>query len=306
VSESAISSHGNPPRCELGRCGFPVRETRENPCAGRHNFHCWNAIPLAEGLRHCPCRSGPGVYTANDRVRSMTACTRAGKRSICGCAAVVCLALTACNSSGSRQSGTAPNMNGDSMPTMRNVADPNAPFTLRPQAPHLAKRQPVLDVNGVPVCVESQLSLFESRSRLNGNRHTLQLTFENQSAACRLSGFPAVTFLSADGTVLSGIAIQKESAEALAGWLKPQPAAGQPGASQQSGAPGVQPSAEVLLPPRGDAVFELGWTSGSECPQVSRLAVSAPGNTVPSYIPRQLAVCDQQILMTAVAPGGSE
>jgi hypothetical protein len=197
-------------------------------------------------------------------------------------------------------------MNGDSMPTMRNVADPNAPFTLRPEAPHLAKRQPVLDVNGVPVCVESQLSLFESRSRLNGNRHTLQLTFENQGAACRLSGFSAVTLLSADGAVLRGITIQKESAEAVADWLEPQPGVGHTEATPEAGATGVQPSAEVLLPPHGDAVFELGWISGPECPQVNRLAVSAPGNTASSYVPRQLAVCDQQILMTAIAPGGSE
>jgi hypothetical protein len=181
---------------------------------------------------------------------------------------------------------------------MRNVADPNAPFTLRPKTPQLAKRQQILDVNGVPVCAETQLSLFETRSRLNGNNHTLRLTLENQGTACHLIGFPAITLLGADGSVLPGIEIHKVSADILAASLSPS-------ASSTETAPSG-PSGEVLLPARGDAVFELGWTSGANCTQVSRLAVSAPGNTEPSYVPRQLSVCENRLMVTAVAPGGSE
>jgi hypothetical protein len=94
----------------------------------------------------------------NGRVGPMTASVHPGKpggsgtRLASGLSAVLCLLLTACNGSGSRQAGTAPNMNGDAIPTMRNVADPNAPFTLRPETPHLVKRQPILDASALPVC----------------------------------------------------------------------------------------------------------------------------------------------------------
>jgi hypothetical protein len=217
---------------------------------------------------------------------------------------LACMSLTACNSSGTRQNGTAPNMNGDAMPINRNVADPNAPFTLRPRkagdTPQLAARQPILDENGVPTCLESQLSLFETRSRMNGNNHTLRLTLENQGTACRLMGFPAVTLLGADGSVLKGITVQKVSAAALAASLTPARAGSEPGAEE------VQPSPEVLLPPKSDAAFELGWSSGPGCAQVDRIAVSAPGNTQPSYVPRQLSLCGNSLLLTAVAPGGAD
>ena len=148
----------------------------------------------------------------------MTACLDPCKRLSIGLLVALCMFFSACNSAGSRQSGTAPNVNGDAM---RNVADPNAPFTLRPETPHLAKRQPILDVNAVPVCAEAQLSLFETRSRLNGNQHTLRLTLENQGTACRLSGFPAITLLGPDGAILSGVEVQKVSADTLAASLKP-------------------------------------------------------------------------------------
>jgi hypothetical protein len=222
-----------------------------------------------------------------------------GTRLGSGLSAVLCLLLTACNGSGSRQAGTAPNMNGDAIPTMRNVADPNAPFTLRPETPHLVKRQPILDASALPVCAEAQLSLFETRSRMQGDQHTLRLTFENQGAPCRLTGFPAVTLLGPNGIVLHDAAMQKVTVAAMAASLNPSVSTPSPAIAQE-------PSPDVLLPAKGDAAFELGWTSGADCAQVSRLAVSAPGNTQPSYVPRQLSFCLNRMLMTAVAPGGSE
>ncbi len=65
------------------------------------------------------------------------------------------------------------------------------------------------------------------------------------------------------------------------------------------------PSPQVLLPTHGDAAFDLGWTTGPDCEQVSRIAITAPGadsgNMRSVVIPRQLVVCEDQILITAVA-----
>ncbi len=231
-----------------------------------------------------------------------------GKRVTLGASLFLCLVVTACNGSGGRQAGTAPNMDGDSMPTRRNVADPNAPFTLRPEAPHLAKRQPILDASDMPVCAETQLSLFETRSSVHGNQHTMRLTLENQGAPCRLRGYPAVTLLGPNATILQGVAMPKVTNAVMAASLK---ASGTPNAAGPAGTtppPGAadEPSPDVVLRTKGDAAFDLGWTSGADCAQVNRIAVSAPGNTQPSYIPRQLSLCGNRMMMTAVAPGGSE
>jgi hypothetical protein len=150
------------------------------------------------------------------------------------------------------------------------------------------------------VCAETQLSLFETRSRLNGNNHTLRLTLANQGNACRLGGFPAITLLGPDGSILEGIDIQKVSADTLSASLSTSPT---PAVADQATS---QPSDEVLLPARGSAAFELGWTSGPNCTQVSRLAVSAPGNTESSYVPRQLSLCENRLMVTPVVAQGSE
>lgn len=216
--------------------------------------------------------------------------------------AAVSLCLAACNGgAGGRTAGTAPglNANGDRMPTMRNVADPNAPFTLRPGPPQLSKRQPLLDVTNVPPCLEEQLSLFETRSQVTGDNHTLRLTLENKGDACRLSGFPSITLLGPTGNVLGGVEIQKVSRDTIEASLT-HAGGVQPAAAL------TEPSPQVLLPARGDAAFQLGWTSGAECEKVNRIAVAAPGNTQSAYIPRQLTLCENRILITAVAPGGSE
>ena len=189
--------------------------------------------------------------------------------------------------------------NGDSMPIRRNVADPNAPFTLMPQPAHLEKREPILDINGVPDCAPQELSFFESRAESNGPHHTLRFTIANGGTACHLSGFPSITLLAPDGSVLGGIHVRKVSRQSLAATLGPVSAAPQDAALDQ-------PSPEVLVLARGQAAFQLGWTTGPSCEQVGRIAIAAPGETATIVIPRNLAVCEDEVLVTAVAGEGSQ
>ena len=185
----------------------------------------------------------------------------------------------------------------------RNLADPNAPFTIPAGKPQLRTREPLLDVTDVGQCSQPQLLLFESRAQSNGDHHTLEYTIQNRGEGCRLGGFPAVSLLRADGSVAGTVRLEKVSSQRMAATLTPAPAAGS-AVAQEASAVDEAPSPQVLLPARGSAAFELGWTTGPGCEQVSRIAIAAPGSTRPVVLPRPLVVCENRILITAVAPSG--
>ncbi len=192
--------------------------------------------------------------------------------------------------------GTAPGL-GDDAGMARNVADPNAPFSVRSAHPMLTKREALLDVNGVPPCSLGQLTLFESRAQSNGARHTLRFSMSNTGEACRLSGFPAISLLRADGSVLGDVRIRKVSSDSMTASLA---ASSLTQNEDQSEDTLDSPSPQVLLPARGEAAFQLGWTAGPACEQVSRIAIAAPGATRGVVVARPIAVCEDQILITAV------
>ena len=211
------------------------------------------------------------------------------------------LCASGCNGTGAGISGNAvaPGMRGDESGTRvaRNVANPNAPFAVA--APHLAVREPLLDVNAVPGCASQQLSLFESRAEINGSHHAVRFTLQNAGPACRLSGFPSITLLRADGAVLGGVRVEKISESAMRASLT-APAMAQESAAMDG------PSPQILLSTKGQAAFEVGWTSGPRCAEVSRIAVSAPGmvSAAPGgtmQVARPIQICEDQVLITAVS-----
>ena len=190
----------------------------------------------------------------------------------------------------------APGLRGEDGQLARNVADPNAPFSV--PAPRLAIRQPLLDVNGVAPCQPAQITLFESRAQASGPHHTLRLSLANTGEACRLGGFPSISLLGPGGQVLGNIRIRKVSADSMTASLA-SPVL--PASAQQDEQPDA-PSPQVLLSAKGEADFQVGWTSGPNCEQVSRIAVAAPGTTRSILITRPLDVCEDQVLITAVSP----
>ena len=214
---------------------------------------------------------------------------------------VLLLCATGC--SGTRgsvsSSALAPGMRGEVAGSRmaRNVANPNGPFAV--VAPHLAVREPLLDVNGVPSCAPQQLSLFESRAEINGVHHAVRLTLENSGSACRLSGFPSITLLQADGSVLGGVRIEKVSSSAMRASLTAS-------SVMQEAAALDTPSPQVLLPARGEAAFEVGWTSGPRCAEVSRIAIAAPGmvssvQNSTMQVAHPIQICEDQVLITAIS-----
>jgi hypothetical protein len=195
----------------------------------------------------------------------------------------------------------APTLTAGDAPVLRNVADPNAPFLLKPSPPRLAKREPLLDVNGVEPCVPSQLTIFESRARVTGVHHTLRLSLSNQAEACRLGGYPAITLLDEAGRVIGSVVTQRVSEDAMSASLVKGLSAAAPIEQTDVEAP----AAQILLAHAGEAAFELGWSTGPSCTAISRIAVGTPGlgsaTPAPMLINRPLRLCNGTLLVTAIS-----
>ena len=191
-------------------------------------------------------------------------------------------------------SAMAPSLrNGEMVRVAHNVADPNAPFSV--PSPRLAQRPQLLDINAVPPCDPSALSVFESRAEVNGTHHAVRFSLVNSGQACRLGGFPSITLLRPDGSIVGGVRIRKISGDTMRASLT-SPATIHTDAGLDA------PSPQVLLASSEEAAFELGWTSGPRCESVSRIALAAPGSMVSMQVSRSISVCESQVLITAVAP----
>lgn len=228
-----------------------------------------------------------------------------GKLLIFTLASVILIGVSGCNGAPHGMSqATAPTLPGGDGPSLRNVANPNAPFLLKPAEPKLAKRQPLLDVNGVKPCAPGQLTVFESRARVSGIHHTLRLSVSNQGDACRLGGYPAVTLLDEGGRVVGSIVTQRVSADAMTASLI-KGSAPAPSVQEANDAETETPTPQVLLAHSGEAAFELGWSTGPTCTPISRIAVGTPGlasaTPAPIFINRPLRLCDGTLLVTALS-----
>jgi hypothetical protein len=196
---------------------------------------------------------------------------------------------------------TAPGLNEDA-PLDHGGANPNAPYTVVDHSAHLVKRPAILDVNGAEPCAAAELSLFESGARVDGERRSVRLNLVNHAKIpCRLSGYPAISLLRPDGTLIGSIAIEKVTRTKLEAALQP---AGRAKVGVQAAAEVEnQPAPEVLLAPGGEAAFEVGWTSGTQCDQVGMIAVAAPGTLQSFTVRHALTVCKGRILVTALSDG---
>lgn len=219
-------------------------------------------------------------------------------------AAGVMLLVTGCNqvrgSSAAYRGAPGLDSDGPALHVAHNVAEPNGPFALRDTSPRLSPRPVLLDINGVPDCNPEHLNLFESQAQANGVHHTLRLTIANTGEACRLGGFPSISLMQTDGTVLGQVRVEKVSTSSMEASLAPA------GVMQVASDASDAPSPLVLLPVKGEVAFRVGWTSGPDCIQAARIAVSAPGSLVPVMISRDLTVCEDRVMITAVGSSDSQ
>ncbi len=210
----------------------------------------------------------------------------------------VLVLLTGCNqirAGTSRQAG-APGIENNTSQA-RNAANPNGPLISIKSAPHLAQRATLLDVSNLEPCQPVKLTLSETQAQSSGSSRTLRFNLINVGEACRLGGFPAISLLGPNGKVLTNVQIHKVSTTAMEASIALPGTT--PARSQDS--PGTAPSQQIMLAKEGQAEFQIGWTTGTGCEQVSRIAVAAPGTTRSILIGRPLAVCDGEILLTAVS-----
>ena len=194
-----------------------------------------------------------------------------------------------------KSAATAPAITGE----RRNVADPNAPFMLIDRTPHPIA-QPVSGEDATASCDLSALSVSEISASMTDGFRSIRLAFVNRGeTACRLGGFPSITLLDQDGQPVAGIAIEQTGEAAFAGSI-----------ADPTVATAVQTPAQVLLPPRGAASFQIGWAAGEYCRLISRFVVSAPGAASQSdaimekfAFDRPLTICSGQLRVTALSAG---
>lgn len=220
-----------------------------------------------------------------------------------GLTALACAGLVfpdGCNTARTNRSayGNPPALHEDAPLTSRGGANPNAPYVMLDRSAHLVKRDAPIDLNAAEPCAAVDLGLFESGAHVDGDRRSVRLNLVNHTTrACRLSGYPSISLLRQDGSLIGSVAIEKVTATTLEAALKPKPPKG---ALEDAAA---RPSPYVLLAPSGEATFEVGWTSGAHCDQVGAIAVAAPGTLQSFTVHHAFKLCEGRILITAVSDG---
>lgn len=210
------------------------------------------------------------------------------------CALGSVLSLVCGCSSGPRplsSHGQAPGIGDDTPLARRGGTNPNAPFALAARPPQLVTRPTAQDIEAAPPCSTPDLSAYESGSQLNGDRRAVRLSLVNHgSAACRLGGYPSISLLRRDGTLVGNITIEKITGGTLHAELSTPDQAASPA-----------PSPQVLLDAKGgEASFNVGWTTGRDCDEVAQIVVAAPGSTQSFSINHPINVCAGRIQVTAV------
>lgn len=170
--------------------------------------------------------------------------------------------------------------------------NPNAPYMVPAAKPQSDASPTPVTAADAPPCDPRALSVEEVSGNANGIFRSVKLAFRNRgSLPCRLSGYPAVALLGAQGETLGSIAMEKiSSAEVRAELAETHPvvAAG--------------PVPRVTLMPHSVAAFQVVWTTGADCPSVSRLLVSAPGTERTFAVTQPMKVCSGHVQVTELQP----
>jgi hypothetical protein len=187
--------------------------------------------------------------------------------------------------------GNAPTLKQEDAPLRsRGGTNPNAPYTVASATPQLVKR-PVVDASLLAPCDSSKLSVTEIAAAVNGNYRAIKLAFNNLGAEpCKLGGYPSIALLDQNDAPVASVVVDHITASTLSAQLAQ-------GELQTAATP---QGAEVTLSPKGEAWFQVGWSTGDECPVVSQISVSAPGSTETFTVNHPLAICEGRIQITTL------
>ena len=209
-------------------------------------------------------------------------------------------------------SSAAPALGEEGQAHIRGVSDPNAQFTLIDRTHATAQQASMHDLGpnaaSMGTCQPSSLQVYEAAAAMNGAERSLRLAIKNNGeSACHLAGSPSIILEDASGASIASIAIRQTGSSSLTGVVAP------PVREVISSPP---QSVDVVLPPLGEASFEIGWSSSDDCPVVSSIAVSmatgiasGPGTDGPSSprfaINHPIKVCNGEVRVTSLLTGSS-
>lgn len=187
--------------------------------------------------------------------------------------------------------GGAPVLLNEDAPRAHGGTNPNAPYLVAAASPQLVKRSEDNASAPAAPCEGKDLSVTEIAAAVNGNYRAIKLAFDNEGlASCRIGGYPAISLLDTTGTPIANLAVDRVSASSISARLAQGPAQ----------ASAVKPSAQITIAPKGEAWFQVGWSTGEGCPVVARINVTAPGSTENFAVNHPLAVCDGHVQLTTL------
>jgi hypothetical protein len=187
--------------------------------------------------------------------------------------------------------GGAPAMLSEDGPHAHGGTNPNAPYMMAASSPQLVKRSDATGSATANPCDSKELAVTEIAAAVNGNYRAVKLAFDNEGLApCQLGGYPAISLLDKTGTPVANLVVDRVTASTLSAQLAQGPV--QTTASK--------PDAQITIAPKGEAWFQVGWSSGQDCPVVSRISVSAPGSTESFVVNHPLTVCEGHVQITVL------
>ncbi|AXC10383.1 hypothetical protein ACPOL_1032 [Acidisarcina polymorpha] len=147
------------------------------------------------------------------------------------------------------------------------MSDPNAPFTLIDRTKSQARGIPSEIEAAASPCRPSILQVYESAARMNDDQRIVILAVKNTgTTACRIEGYPTIGLVDESGASIAQIVVRQTGESSLSATIS---------APTQDAAAKKVP-VDVVLPPAAQGTFEIGWSSGEQCPLASRIVISMP------------------------------
>jgi Protein of unknown function (DUF4232) len=189
--------------------------------------------------------------------------------------------------------GGAPGLLQEDAPHTRGGTNPNAPYLMAATSPQLVKRSEATASTTANPCESKDLAVTEIAAAVNGNYRAVKLAFDNEGLVpCHIGGYPAISLLDNSGTPVASLIVDRVTASTLNAQLAEGPA--RTAASK--------PDAQITIAPKGEAWFQVGWSTGQGCPIVSRIDISAPGSTESFAVNHPMAVCEGHVQITTLQP----
>lgn len=186
--------------------------------------------------------------------------------------------------------GGAPVLLDEDSPRAHGGTNPNAPYLMAAGSPQLVKRSETTTTASGP-CESKDLAVTEIAAAVNGNYRAVKLAFDNEGITpCHIGGYPTISLLDKTGTPVANLVVDRVSESSISARLSQGP-------MQTSAA---KPDAQVTIAPKGEAWFQIGWSTGQDCPVVSRISVTAPGATESFSVNHPLTVCEGRVQITTL------